>query len=117
MTPADLDARLGAVIRRRRILLGLIQKGLADRIGIAYQQLQKHESGANQVSFCRLLDLAKALEISVSDLITAVTVDEAPLPDGLSDSESLELLKRLASLTPNQRRGVQLLVNSLAEGV
>lgn len=114
MIPANLNARLGAVIRQRRILLGLTQKVLAERIGIAYQQLQKHESGANQVSFCRLLDLAKALEVSVGDLIATVTDDQPPLPDGLSDRETLELLKRLASLAPHQRRGVQLLVNHLA---
>lgn len=116
MTPANLSARLGAVIRQRRVLLGLSQPALAERVGVTFQQLQKYEKGTNQPTFCRLVGLANALGTTVGDLAASALGEEAVRPDSLSERETLELVKRLAALTPNQRRGVQLLVHKLAGG-
>ena len=110
----DLNSRLGEVIRRRRTMLGLSQEALGKRLGISCQQVQKYEVGKNQLSFPRLVEMANVLAISVGDLAEAAIASEAPPHDGLSDRQMLELMKRIATLTPNQRRGVQLLVNSLA---
>lgn len=112
---ADLDARLGATIRQKRILLGLSQEALGKLLGVTFQQIQKYEKGKNQVSFARLVELAAALSTSVTELVTAALGEEPASHDGISEREALELMKRIAGLKPNQRRGVQLLVHNLAE--
>lgn len=117
MTAADLNARLGSTIRQKRVLLGLSQDALGKRIGVTFQQIQKYEKGKNQVTFTRLVDLAEALGISVNDLVSAALGEVAASREGVSDRETLELMKRLSGLTPNQRRGVKLLVHNLAEAV
>ena len=38
-----VDQHVGARIRERRILLGLTQQQMAERIGVAYQQAHKYE--------------------------------------------------------------------------
>jgi transcriptional regulator with XRE-family HTH domain len=115
MTPADLNKRLGAVIREKRVMLGLSQEALSKRLGLTFQQVQKYEKGTNQVSFVRLVEIAHALGTSVNDLVSAALGEEVASRESVSDRQTLELIKRLDTLTPNQRRGVQLLVRSLAE--
>lgn len=63
--PNPIDVHVGTRIRLRRTLLGISQTGLADAIGLTFQQVQKYEKGANRVSSSRLVDLAKVLNVSV----------------------------------------------------
>jgi transcriptional regulator with XRE-family HTH domain len=39
---------------------------LAEAIGLTFQQVQKYEKGSNRVSSSRLVDIANALDVSVS---------------------------------------------------
>ena len=48
-----LDAKVGAVIRQRRLAIGLSQQKLAAAIGITFQQIQKYENGRNRISLSR----------------------------------------------------------------
>lgn len=63
--PNPIDVHVGSRIRLRRTLLGISQERLADSIGLTFQQVQKHEKGANRVSSSRLVDLANALDVAV----------------------------------------------------
>lgn len=54
--PNPIDVQVGNRIRVRRTLLGLSQERLADALGLAFQQVQKYERGANRVSSSRLYD-------------------------------------------------------------
>jgi len=47
---------------------GLTQTQLAQRIFVTFQQVQKYEKGTNGTSSYRILQIAEALNISVSDL-------------------------------------------------
>lgn len=67
MTPINIT--IGKRIRRRRRMLGLTLQGLAEKIGVRYQQVGKWEVGHNRVSIERLLDLCTALEVPVSYFI------------------------------------------------
>ena len=115
MTPAELNARLGATIRQKRILLGLSQEALGQKIGVTFQQVQKYEKGKNQVGFVMLVDLADGLGMSANKLVAAALGEEPASREGISDRQMLEMMKRLEKLPPNQFRGVQLLVHNLAE--
>lgn len=57
---------IGKLIKRFRQQKGLSQMGLAELIGVSYQQVQKYESGKSSISIERLLDIAEALDIPVS---------------------------------------------------
>lgn len=63
--PNPIDVHVGARIRLRRTLLGMSQEGLADAIGLSFQQVQKYEKGANRVSSSRLFDLAHILDVQL----------------------------------------------------
>jgi transcriptional regulator with XRE-family HTH domain len=58
-----IDARVGARIRERRIMLGLTQQQLAELIGVTYQQAHKYEHGMNRVSAGRLFAIARVLSV------------------------------------------------------
>jgi transcriptional regulator with XRE-family HTH domain len=62
----DIDAHIGARVRRRRRLLSLTQRELALAVGVRFQQIQKYEFGANKISAARLWVIAKALTVPVS---------------------------------------------------
>jgi transcriptional regulator with XRE-family HTH domain len=64
--PNPIDVHVGARIRLRRTLLGISQVKLAEAIGLTFQQVQKYEKGSNHVSSSRLVDIANALDVSVS---------------------------------------------------
>ncbi|NFV80036.1 helix-turn-helix domain-containing protein [Magnetospirillum aberrantis] len=68
----DTDKQIGAKIRERRILSGLNQNQLAERVGITYQQLHKYERGHNRVSAGRLHQIAQVLGASISDFFEGV---------------------------------------------
>ena len=114
MSP-EPNVKLGSAIRAKRIVLGLSQDALGKRIGVAGQQMQKYEKGTNSVTFPRLVEIAGALGTTADQLVVAALGKGSASREGYSDRETLELLKRLADMTPNQRRGVQLLVQKLAE--
>jgi transcriptional regulator with XRE-family HTH domain len=63
-----LDAMVGAKIRMLRINRGMSQTGLAERIGVTFQQVQKYERGANRVGASRLSQVASVLGVSVGEL-------------------------------------------------
>jgi transcriptional regulator with XRE-family HTH domain len=64
--PNPIDVHVGGRLRLRRTLLGMSQERLAEAIGLTFQQVQKYEKGNNRVSSSRLVDLANALDVSVS---------------------------------------------------
>jgi len=61
--PEDLE--IGQKIRALRLERGLSQSGLADGIGLTFQQVQKYEKGTNRVSAGRLQKIADMLNTPV----------------------------------------------------
>ena len=135
--PNPIDVHVGKRIRLRRTLLGISQETLAEAMGLTFQQIQKYEKGANRVSSSRLVDLANALDVSVSYFFEqmsaavqgqtpAMLMDVKNLPrpsdekDPMGKRETLELVrayyripdptvrKRLAELT-------KMIVKSISE--
>jgi transcriptional regulator with XRE-family HTH domain len=89
----EIDLHLGRRMRRRRRLLGMTQRQLADVCGVRFQQIQKYECGANRLSAARLWQIAGALDVPVSYFFEGLT-DKAHTPGGTENSgETLELLR------------------------
>ena len=55
-------------IRERRERLGLTQRGCADSCRVKIQQWQKWENGTNLPNANSLVEIAKALQMTVQDL-------------------------------------------------
>ena len=79
-----VDAHVGNRVRIRRALLGMTQEKLADAIGLAFQQIQKYDRGANRISASRLFDIASVLEVPVSFFFEDLPEDLASLAPGIS---------------------------------
>lgn len=78
--PTDIDRHVGAQIRARRLLIGVMQQQLAREIGVSSQQMHKYETGINRVSAANLWGIARALGCEVGAFFpgsTAVETDES----------------------------------------
>ena len=66
MNSREIDRQVGYRLRERRLALRLSQSALARSVGMAYQQLQKYESGRNALSAFYLYRLACVLGVPVA---------------------------------------------------
>lgn len=67
---------VGQRIRERRKQLKLNQTQLAGMMGFSYQQMQKYESGASQISVSRLLQFARVLNVKPNYFYEGISVEE-----------------------------------------
>jgi transcriptional regulator with XRE-family HTH domain len=63
--PNPIDVHVGSRVRFRRMLLGMSQEKLAEKLGLTFQQIQKYEKGINRIGASRLFDLAQVLSVPV----------------------------------------------------
>jgi transcriptional regulator with XRE-family HTH domain len=61
----EVNKRLGGKLKELRMLYGLSQEKLAERLDISAQQLQKYEYGVNRMRADMLLKLSKILQSDV----------------------------------------------------
>lgn len=115
-----LDAEVGQSIRQHRKNAKMTLQGLADRLGIAYQQVQKYETGVNRVGAGRLMEIAEILAIPVASFFDA---SHAPIEESAAGSESeaaVQGRQLMAVFTrikdPQKRKTALAYVRSLAEG-
>src|SRR5258708_4740452 len=102
-SPTNLDAVIGRRIRQARHLRGLSQEGLAERLGVTFQQLQKYENAANRVTASRLYQIAKILDLPVAYFFG----DRNVIPKKLEfafDEDSADLLAKFRLLSKPKRK-------------
>lgn len=120
--PHPLDVALGSRIRLRRRDLGFSQEQLARAVGITFQQVQKYEHGTNRVSFSRLVEIARALNCGVSDIVGDLDNPQASTTFSrhiatLNEPGASELLEAYAAIdSAKHRRAILNLARQLAEG-
>jgi transcriptional regulator with XRE-family HTH domain len=74
-------AAVGGRLKALRIGRGLTQVKLAEPLGVTFQQINKYESGASDLTVSRLLALARVLDIPPSLLLEAPSAgEESPKP-------------------------------------
>ncbi|HEX6259160.1 MAG TPA: helix-turn-helix transcriptional regulator [Woeseiaceae bacterium] len=76
----DIDRHIGARLRQRRVMNGLTQQGLADLIGVTYQQAHKYENGVNRIAAGRLYTIAQALGVDVGYFYEGLQVAPSSAP-------------------------------------
>ncbi len=122
-TPDPIDVEVGAKIKARRRLLGMSQDGLANILGVTFQQVQKYEKGTNRISSSRLAVVANAFGVPPSyffpaepgrtEVMTPSTGSE--LVSFLDTNEGRDLnVAFLRISSPKMRRKIVGLVMALA---
>ncbi len=86
----ELLPRVGARVRQLREDRGLTQAALARRSGVSLRFLADVERGAGNASLMRLAELARALEVSLAELV----IDAGPTVDELTRFGRLSLPER-----------------------
>jgi transcriptional regulator with XRE-family HTH domain len=85
----QIDLHVGLRLRQRRMGLGITQAELAKAVGLTFQQIQKYESGANQLVSSRLYEIASVLGVPVSFFFEGLERSER---SGVANLAGLSLL-------------------------
>ncbi|NJO22780.1 MAG: helix-turn-helix transcriptional regulator [Sphingomonadales bacterium] len=128
--PNPIDVHVGSRVRLRRMLLGVSQERLGERLGLTFQQIQKYEKGVNRIGASRLFDLAQVLGVPIQFFYDDAPAGESHAPsaagmaerpadgyifDFLNTREGLELNRAFARISdPKSRRAILDLVRKLA---
>ena len=78
-SPNPIDKHVGARVRMRRMMIGMSQEKLGDKLGITFQQIQKYEKGTNRIGASRLQNIALVLSVPVGFFF-----EGAPASDSMS---------------------------------
>jgi transcriptional regulator with XRE-family HTH domain len=124
--PNPIDSHVGSRVRLRRMMLGMSQEKLGEKLGITFQQIQKYEKGTNRIGASRLQNIASVLSVPI-----AFFFENAPGPVALngpaesqstfdmvgflSSSEGLQLNRAFVRISdPKVRRRIVDLVRAIA---
>lgn len=124
-----IDIHVGGRVRMRRLLLGMSQEKLGEKLGITFQQVQKYEKGTNRIGASRLFRISEVLGVPVSFFYDdlpgksdgnvagfAESRSESYVVDFISSAEGLQLNKAFLKIhDPRVRRKVVELVRALAD--
>jgi transcriptional regulator with XRE-family HTH domain len=64
-----IDKEIGQSIKVLRRKAGMSQNRMAHLIGVTFQQVQKYESGKNRIAVAMLIEIARALECSIHEIL------------------------------------------------
>src|SRR5690349_4317908 len=109
----DADRRVAARLRERRIMLGMTQQELAEKVGITYQQAHKYETGANRISAGRLAAIAHALGVEPGYFFEGPENAPAAVPTA-AQRLLLELARSFAVLPRRQQEVLAEMARALA---
>lgn len=110
--PTPVDVHVGKMMRRRRIMLGLTQQELAEKINVTYQQQHKREKGINRVSASALYNTAQALETEPGWFFEGLG---QPARLDTDERRTLELVRNYHASSARDRRALETLARDLAE--
>src|SRR5271167_161042 len=63
--PNPVDIHVGSRVRYRRMIVGMSQEKLGEKMNLTFQQIQKYEKGTNRIGASRLFQLSKILDVAV----------------------------------------------------
>lgn len=106
-----LNLTIGRRIRLHRIALGWSQRGLADALGVSYQQVQKYESGATAIGAARLSLIARMAGADMSDFFAPSTENAAA-----AGRAAIEIARCVSAIDNERlRSAVLVMMRALAE--
>lgn len=67
----SVDKAIGGRLKNFRQRANFSQTALGKHLGVSFQQVQKYENGTNRISAASLMKIARFLNISIGDLLSA----------------------------------------------
>jgi transcriptional regulator with XRE-family HTH domain len=129
--PNPVDVHVGSRVRYRRMIIGMSQEKLGEKMNLTFQQIQKYEKGTNRIGASRLFQLSKILEVPVGYFFEDAFPGSAPshasqsfqeseqegfILDFVNSREGLDLNRAFAKIQdPKVRRRIIDLVRALSE--
>ena len=127
-SPNPTDKYVGSRVRMRRLMLGMSQEKLGEKLGLTFQQVQKYEKGTNRIGASRLQHISQILKVPVAFFFEGVSGPakqsedgsaKGPVADYVSDflasSDGLALTKAFSNIKDSKlRRKVVDLVEEIA---
>jgi transcriptional regulator with XRE-family HTH domain len=113
---SEIDRFLGHRLKQLRLLAGMTQQQLARQLGVSTQQMQKYESGINQMAVGQLLAVARAFDVAVGDVFDGYD-SGTPLDPPLEPNTSRMLLNVMQSFLqvgPKRQDALIRLVRAMA---
>jgi transcriptional regulator with XRE-family HTH domain len=123
--PNPVDVQVGSRMRMRRMMLGMSQATLGERLGLTFQQVQKYEKGMNRMGASRLQQAGDILGVAVPFFFEGAiggtftpdrnTLSPAYIDDFVTTSDGLRLMKAFMRIArPAVRHHIVALVNEIA---
>ncbi|MBM6595466.1 helix-turn-helix domain-containing protein [Microvirga pudoricolor] len=106
-SPSALDQFIGQRIRTARVAKGMSQEGLADQLGLTFQQLQKYEKGVNRITAGRLEEISRVLGCP---LLWLYGKDEDV---GILPTPHQVLAERIGLLSPPQQAALKQMTDAM----
>ncbi|MBI4823757.1 MAG: helix-turn-helix transcriptional regulator [Nitrospirae bacterium] len=94
------EVNIGGLIRHLRKTSGMTQMGLADKLSLTYQQVQKYERGRSELTIRRLRQVADALHVPISIFIRE---NNKSIIEEMADDE-IEILTTFRRLKDKRQR-------------
>ena len=118
-SPNAADGEVGESIRAHRLIAGMSQTDLANKLGVSFQQVQKYEKGANRVGAGRIPLIAEIFGVPISALFKDHAQTASAVPTKLiTDPTVVKLLTAYAEIKDRTvRRHVSELVDRIAKSV
>ena len=110
-SPNPVDIHVGRRLRLRRILLGLSQEELGEKLGLTYQQIQNYEKGINRIGASRLFGIAHVLRVTAQFFYEEAPsaaprqFDEGDHADKPTETSMIEFLRSRDGLELNRAFG------------
>ena len=95
-----IDSHAGAMLKKRRLQLGISQEELAKFVGVTFQQIQKYETGYNRISLSKLYRFCVYLSVGASYFFEGIS--HADKEDVLTDSETQEYEYERPTIIPKK---------------
>jgi len=110
-----VDIHVGKKIREVRLLRGLTQVNVAEKLGLSFQQLQKYETGYNRVSASKMFEIAQLLDVQPGYFFEGLYDDEENVPSETIDDRTAKAALALSSISDAKvRNQIHSMIHELA---
>jgi transcriptional regulator with XRE-family HTH domain len=119
-----IDQHVGGRVRMRRMMLGMSQSTLGEKLSVTFQQVQKYEKGSNRIGASRLQLISDVLEAPISFFFDGAPgagtgkrdEESAVLTSFAASADGLALIRAFSKVTDKElRTSIVRLVTSIAE--
>lgn len=109
-----IDVQVGARVREIRVRLGMSQTKLGEALGVSFQQIQKYENGSNRMGASRLVQVSRALGVSLETIFQDVQTSDVQVTPAL-DPEAAKVARDWARIPDKTMRdSLRAVVHSMA---